>query len=48
MTEKVKFIESVEAVPLAMEIVPAMPVEASVDPVEEPGRKKQQKNNQNC
>jgi hypothetical protein len=48
MTEKVKFIESVEAVPLATEIVPAMPVEASVDPVEEPGRKKQQKNNQNC
>jgi hypothetical protein len=33
----VKFIENVEVVPLATEIVPAMPVEPSVDPVEEPG-----------
>jgi hypothetical protein len=40
MTEKVKFIESIEAVPLATETAPAMPVEASVDPVEEPGAKK--------
>jgi hypothetical protein len=39
-TEKVKFIENVEVVPLATEIVPAMPVEASVDPVKEPGSKK--------
>jgi hypothetical protein len=38
--KKVKFIESVEAVPLAMETVSAMPVEASVDPVEELKTKK--------
>jgi hypothetical protein len=38
--KKVKFIESVEAVPLAMETVSAMPLEASVDPVEELKTKK--------
>jgi hypothetical protein len=38
--EKVKVIESAEVVPLATEITLAMPVEASVDPVEEPGIKK--------
>jgi hypothetical protein len=36
----VKFIENVESVPLATKIVPTMPAEASVDPVEEPGSKK--------
>jgi hypothetical protein len=40
VTEKVKFIENAEAVPLATETVPAMPVKASVDPVKEPGPKK--------
>jgi hypothetical protein len=39
-TEKVKFVESVEVVPLAMEQIVAMPFEVSVDPVEEPGTKK--------
>jgi hypothetical protein len=39
-TEKVKFIENAEVVPLATETVPAMPVEASVDPVKESGPKK--------
>jgi hypothetical protein len=39
-TEKVEFIESAEVVPLATETAPAMPDEASVDPVEEPGTKK--------
>jgi hypothetical protein len=37
---EVKFIESVEAIPLAIETVPAMLVEASVDPVKELGPKK--------
>ena len=36
-TEKVKFIESPEAIPLATKTTPAMPVKTSVDPVEEPG-----------
>jgi hypothetical protein len=36
----VKFIESAKVVPLATETVPATPVEASVDPVKEPGPKK--------
>jgi hypothetical protein len=35
--EKVKFIESAEAVPLAMKTVLAKSVEASVNPVKEPG-----------
>jgi hypothetical protein len=38
--EKVKFIGSVKAIPLATETAPAMPVEASVNPVEDPGTKK--------
>jgi hypothetical protein len=38
--EKVKFIESAEAIPLATETVPAMLVEASVDPVKELGPKR--------
>jgi hypothetical protein len=39
-TEKVKLVESAEVIPLAMETVPAMPAEVSVDPVKEPGPKK--------
>jgi hypothetical protein len=39
-TEKVKLVESVEAIPLAMETVPAMPAEVSADPVKELGPKK--------
>jgi hypothetical protein len=35
--EKVKFIKSVEVVNLAMETIPTMPVEDSVDPVKESG-----------
>jgi hypothetical protein len=37
---KVKLVESVEVIPLAMEIVHATPVEVSVDPIKEPGPKK--------
>jgi hypothetical protein len=39
-TKEVKFIESAEVVPLATETIPAMPIEANVDPVKEPGPKK--------
>jgi hypothetical protein len=39
-TEKVKLVESAEAIPLAMETVPATPVEVGVDPVKELGPKK--------
>jgi hypothetical protein len=39
-TEKVKFVESVEVILLATEIILAMLVEVSVDPVEELGTKK--------
>ena len=35
-----KFVESVEVILLATKIILAMPVEVSVDPVEEPGTKK--------
>lgn len=34
-TEKMEIAEHAEAIPLASEIIPAMAVEASVDPVEE-------------
>jgi hypothetical protein len=39
-TWKVELVESAKVIPLAMETVPAMPVEVSVDPVKEPGPKK--------
>jgi hypothetical protein len=39
-TEKVKFVESAKVIPLAMETVPAAPVEVSVDLVKESGPKK--------
>jgi hypothetical protein len=39
-TEKLKFVESAEVIPLTSETVPVVPVEVSVDPVKEPGPKK--------
>jgi hypothetical protein len=36
----VELVESAEVIPLAMETVPATPVEVSVDPVKELGPKK--------